>query len=173
MPSETERKNSATICVWNADGASFVAADRPIGERSSSATVKTNRIPMIASSGVEFAAPPANGRNSRNAAPMMIAPSANFTGVDGWRAPSFVQIAANTPDSTMMKTGLIDCTHETGISQPNRSRFRRSSEYTVSTVNCCWYSDQNATLVMNSGRKPHTRDRSVALMRRLVRITAK
>ena len=73
----------------------------------------------------------------------------------------------------MMKIGLIELTHETGISQPNRSRFRRWSEYTVSTVNCCWYSDQNATDVMNSGRKPHTRLRSSAVTRLLVRITAK
>ena len=50
--------------------------------------------------------------------PMMIAPSANLTGVDGWRAPSFVQIAAKTPERMMMKIGLIDCTHDTGISQP-------------------------------------------------------
>ena len=55
-------------------------------------------------------------------------PRANFTGVDGWRVPSFVQIAANTPDRMMMKIGLIDCTHDTGISQPNRLRFSFSSE---------------------------------------------
>ena len=69
---------------------------------------------------------------------MMMAAKPNLTGVEGWREPSFVHTHANTPDSTMMKTGLIDCTHGTGISQPNRSRFRRLSEYTVSTVNCCW-----------------------------------
>ena len=43
----------------------------------------------------------------------------------------------------------------------------------MSTVNCCWYSDQNATDVMNRGRKPHTRLRSSALTRLLVRITTK
>ena len=59
---------------------------------------------------------------------MLAVPRANFTGVDGCRSPSRVHIAANTPASTMMKTGLIDCTHETGISQPNRLRSRRSSE---------------------------------------------
>ena len=59
---------------------------------------------------------------------MLIVPSANFSGVDGCRSPSLVHIAANTPARTMMNTGLIDCTHDTGISQPNRSRSSRSSE---------------------------------------------
>lgn len=55
-------------------------------------------------------------------------PAANLTGVAGWRWPSLVQIAANTPERTMMNTGLIDCTQETGICQPKRFRFSRSSE---------------------------------------------
>ena len=59
---------------------------------------------------------------------MIAVPSANFTGVDGCRSPSFVQIAANTPERMMMKIGLIDCTHGTGISQPKRLRFSCSSE---------------------------------------------
>ena len=59
---------------------------------------------------------------------MIIVPSANFTGVEGWRVPSFVHSAAKTPDSTMMNTGLIDCTHDTGISQPKRSRLSFLSE---------------------------------------------
>ncbi len=100
--------------------------------------MKTSRIPTRATSGVPFCPVPTNGRKSRNAMPMMPVPRANFVGVEGCRPPSFVQIAAKTPDSTMMKTGLIDCTHETGISQPNSDRSRRSSEYTVTTVNCCW-----------------------------------
>jgi hypothetical protein len=37
-------------------------------------------------------------------------------------------MAANTPDRMMMKIGLIDCTHGTGISQPKMSRFSCSSE---------------------------------------------
>ena len=37
-------------------------------------------------------------------------------------------MAAKTPDRMMMKTGLIDWTHETGISQPKMSRSRRWSE---------------------------------------------
>ncbi len=45
-------------------------------------------------------------------------PAANFSGVAGWQWPSFVQMAANTPEWTMMNTGLIDCTHGTGISKP-------------------------------------------------------
>ena len=59
---------------------------------------------------------------------MIPVPRANFVGVDGWRSPSLVHSAAKTPDSTMMKTGLIDCTHDTGISQPNSERSSRSSE---------------------------------------------
>ena len=55
-------------------------------------------------------------------------PSANFTGVDGCRSPSLVQIAAKTPDRTIMNTGLIDCTQETGISQPNMFRLSCLSE---------------------------------------------
>ena len=58
----------------------------------------------------------------------MMAASPNLTGVDGWRFPSFVQIAAKTPDRMMMNTGLMDCTHDTGISHPNRSRSSRLSE---------------------------------------------
>ena len=59
---------------------------------------------------------------------MIAVPSANLTGVDGPRSPSLVQTAANTGASTMMHTGLIDCTHDTGISQPNRCRSSRWSE---------------------------------------------
>ncbi len=48
--------------------------------------------------------------------PMMMTPSPNLTGVDGWRVPSLVQIAAKTPDRMMMNTGLIDWTQSGGIS---------------------------------------------------------
>ena len=172
MPSDTDRKNSATICVWNFGGASFVATDWPTGESSSSASVKTSRIATRATSGVPFSPVPTKGRNSRNAMPMIPVPSANFVGVEGWRAPSFVHIAAKTPDSTMMNTGLIDWIHETGIVQSKNDRSKRWSEYTVTTVNCCWYSDQNTALAMNSGMKATTRDRSSAVSP-LDRITTK
>jgi hypothetical protein len=63
-------------------------------------------------------AAPTNGRNSRKARPMVMVPAANFSGVAGWRWPSCVQMAANTPERTMMNTGLIDCTQGTGIFEP-------------------------------------------------------
>src|SRR5262249_16658101 len=122
------RKYSATIWVWKRWGASFVVTESPGGEMNSSAIVKTNRMPMIASRGVELGAPLANGRNSRNAMPMMIAPTANFTGAEGWRLPSLVQRAAKTPDRMMTKIGLIELTHETGISQSRIVRSSRLSE---------------------------------------------
>src|SRR5690606_15587467 len=100
----------ATIWVLNTSGASLVVTDNPTGESSSSATVNTNRMPIMASNGVEFAAPSANGRNRRNANPMMMVPAANLIGVDGCFGPHLVQTAANTPDRRMMKIGLIDCT---------------------------------------------------------------
>ncbi len=128
MPSATDRKNSATIWVRNFAGASLVDSDRPTGESSSSEIVKKSSTPTRPSSGALLAPPPAIGMNSRNDTPMLIVPSANFTGLDGCRSPSLVHIVANTPASTMMKTGLIDCTHGTGISQPNRLRSSRSSE---------------------------------------------
>ncbi len=59
---------------------------------------------------------------------MTAVPTANFIGVDGCLEPHLVHTAAKMPESTMMKTGLIDCTHDTGISQPNRARSSRSSE---------------------------------------------
>ena len=43
-------------------------------------------------------------------------------------SPSFVHRAAKTPDRMMMNTGLIDCTHDTGISQPKMFRSSRLSE---------------------------------------------
>jgi hypothetical protein len=55
-------------------------------------------------------------------------PAANLTGVAGWRWPSLVQIAANTPERTMMNTGLIDCTQGHRISNPPMNRSRRWSE---------------------------------------------
>ncbi len=102
--------------------------DRPGGEMNISAIVKTNRMSTIAMSGVEFGAPLAQGRKSRNAMPMTIAPSANFTGAEGWRGPSFVQMAAKMPDRMMTKTGLIELIHETGISQSPSMRLSRWSE---------------------------------------------
>ena len=66
-----------------------------------------------------------------------------------------------------MKTGLIDCTHDTGISQPNSLRSSCLSEYSVTTVNCCWYSDQNAALAMNIGMNASTRLRSTVVILRL------
>ncbi len=74
-----------------------------------------------------------------------------MTGEAGCRSPSLVQSAANPPASTMMNTGLMDCTHDTGISQPNRFRLSRSSAYIVTTVNCCWKRDQNTALARNIG----------------------
>lgn len=53
---------------------------------------------------------------------MMPVPSANLIGDDGWREPSLVHAAANTPAKMMMNTGLIDCTQVGGNSQPNRLR---------------------------------------------------
>ena len=97
MPSAIDRKNSATIWVWKIAGASLVDSDSPTGESSSSAMVKTNRMPTSPSSGALFGPPPAMGRNSRNATPMIAVPSANLTGVDGWRGPSRVHSAAKTP----------------------------------------------------------------------------
>ena len=39
----------------------------------------------------------------------MTVPVANLMGVDGCFGPHLVQTAAKTPDSRMMKIGLIDC----------------------------------------------------------------
>ena len=60
---ETLRKNSATICVLNASGASLVDSDCPTGESSSSAMVNRNRIPTMPSSGV--ATLPTKNKNTR------------------------------------------------------------------------------------------------------------
>src|SRR6478735_3370109 len=128
VPRAIDKKYSATICVWKRSGASFVVTDSPGGEMNSSATVNTNRISTIASSGVELGAPFAHGRNSRNATPMIMAPSENFTGADGARVPSFVQIAAKTPERMITKIGLMELTQGIGISQPKIIRLRRSSE---------------------------------------------
>ena len=43
----------------------------------------------------------------------------------------------------------------------------------MSTVNCCWYSDQNTALVMNIGMNAITRLRSSLVIRLLPRITTK
>ena len=58
---------------------------------------------------------------------MIAVPIANFTGVLGWRSPSFTHIAAKTPARMMMSIGLIVCTMLGGISQPKMLRFRRWS----------------------------------------------
>ena len=108
VPSDTERKNSATIWVWNAFGASLVVTDSPIGERNSSARVNRNRMPTRASSGV--LPPPASGMKARNARPMTNRPMANFSGELGCLRPSRVHRAAITPAKMMMNTGLMDWT---------------------------------------------------------------
>jgi hypothetical protein len=98
------------------------AKDRPTGASRSSSTLNNSRMPTTGSSGTLLGALLASGTNSRKAAPMTRLLSANFTRLDGWRRPSRTHRAANAPDRMMMKTGLIECTHETGISQPNRER---------------------------------------------------
>ena len=64
---------------------------------------------------------------------MVMVPAANFTGVAGWRWPSLVQIAANTPERTMMNTGLIDCTqghrHLEPTDEPVQALVGVDSEY--------------------------------------------
>src|SRR6478735_943982 len=173
VPSETERKYSATICALNASGANLVTSDRPTGEINSSAMVKTSRIRTNHHSGEEFAASLATGRNIRNATPITALPSANLMGVIGCRSPSLVHSAANTPASTITKIGLIELTADGGISQPNRFRSSFVSAYTATTVNCCWYSDQNAALAANIGMNETTRERSSAVILAERRMTTK
>ena len=43
----------------------------------------------------------------------------------------------------------------------------------MTTVNCCWYSDQNTALTMNIGMNEYTRLRSILVIFLLHRITAK
>ncbi len=126
MPSDTDRKNSDTIWVWKALGASLVLTDRPTGESSSSPTVKTDMMSTTPHTGAVLA-PAGMSRNSRNAPPIAAVPSANLIGVDGWRSPIFVHTAANTGASRITHTDSIDCTHDTGKSQPNRLRSMRLS----------------------------------------------
>jgi hypothetical protein len=112
--------------VANRFGASLVVALRPTGEISSSATVNSSRMPTMPHSGAVFS-PPGISRKAKNAMPISVVPAPNLSGVTGCRSPSLVHRAAKAPASTMMNTGLMLLTHETGISQPNRSRSRRLS----------------------------------------------
>ena len=128
VPQAIDKKSNATIWVWKASGASLVDSDKLTGEISSSAMVKTKITPTTPSSGAEFGTVLAMGMKSRNATPITMTPRANLIGVNGCRSPSLVQIAAKTSDKIMMNTGLIEFTHATGISQPNRFRFSCSSE---------------------------------------------
>src|SRR5690606_17634537 len=105
------------------NGASLGVTESAGGEMKSAATENTNRMAIIAMSGVPPAPLADHGMKSRNAAPMMMAPRPNFTGADGARVPSLVHIAANTPESTMMKIGLIEFTHEIGITHPKMLRL--------------------------------------------------
>src|SRR6476659_4953616 len=173
VPNAIDRNNSATIWVRKISGASLVASDRLTGEISSSATVKTNSTPIRPSSGALFGTVLAIGMNSRNATPITMTPAANLIGVGGCRSPILVQIQAKTRDRIITNTGLIDCTQLTGISQPKMSRLSCLSEYSVTTVNCCWYSDQNTALTRNIGMNEYTRRRSVAVIFLLLRMTAK
>lgn len=55
---------------------------------------------------------------------------ANFRGVDGARSPSLDQMAAKIGAKMMMKMGLIDCSHGTGIVNPPTVRSVLSSANT-------------------------------------------
>ncbi len=88
--------------------------------------------------GVEFAAPPANGRSTSIAAPHRMMPRPNFTGYVGCRSPRRVHRAPATPAKTMTNTGEIDCTTVGVTSWPNTDRLSRWSAYTARVVNCCW-----------------------------------
>src|SRR6185312_2790099 len=105
-----------------ASGASLVTSDRPTGEISSSAMVKTSRINTSHHSGEVLSASLATGRNIRKASPITPLPSANLIGVIGCRSPSLVHTAANTPAKMITKIGLIELTADGGIFQPNRFR---------------------------------------------------
>src|SRR5512141_2876270 len=113
-----DRKSSATIWVWKTSGASLVASDRLTGEISSSATVNTNSTPTSPSSGALLGTVLAIGMNSRKATPITMTPAANLIGVGGCLVPILVQIQAKTNDRIITKTGLIDCTQLTGMTQP-------------------------------------------------------
>ena len=158
MPRATDRLYSDTIITGKLRGATLVARERPTGETSSSPMVQTKRISVSHSSGT--ATTSATGMNSRKAMPIRTMPMPNFTGVAGWRVPSLVHSAANTGANTMMKIGLMELTHSMGMSQPNRFRSRRCSEYSAITVNCCWKRAKNTDVPMNSGMNAFTRERS-------------
>ncbi len=105
--------------------------------------------------------------------PIPVAPRANFTGVEGARSPSLVHISAQSGASTMTQKGRMEFGQLTGNSQPNRFRSRRVSEYSVTTVNCCWNSDQNTTLPSHIGMNARTRLRSSPSTFGLVSMIAK
>src|SRR5699024_4974213 len=111
-----------------ASGATLVASALPTGESMSSPMVKRNKIQTIAIIGVEFAAPPENGRKKKSDTPMMTLATPNLTGVDHWRLPSLVHRAANTPEKMMSNIGFIDGTSDVRISKTKSSRSRRTSE---------------------------------------------
>ena len=97
--------HTAIMRDGKASGATFVAKELPTGESISSPMVNKNRIQMMAIIGVEFAAPPENGRKKNRETPMMMLPTPNLTGVDHWRLPNLVQAAAKTPEKIIMKIG--------------------------------------------------------------------
>ena len=100
-------------------------------------------------------------------------PAANLIGVGGCRSPSLVQIQANT-------SGQDDDEHRVDRLHP-ADRHLPAEDVAVqllvgvivTTVNCCWYSDQNTALTMNIGMNEYTRRRSIVVIFLLLRITAK
>lgn len=73
----------------------------------------------------------------------------------------------------MIHTGSTDPIQFAGASQPKMRQSMRSSEYTASTVNICWNSDQNTALARNRGMKAATLVRSTGVTLALLSMTAK
>src|SRR5476651_853794 len=82
----------------------------------------------------------------RYESPAQKSAKANLAGLERFtpRRASHTQTAANTGDSVTTKKGGTDCSHNVGISHPNRWRSVKSRANRLSEVGACSYADQKA-----------------------------
>src|SRR5690606_39388655 len=110
LPSAAAMNHIPIICPIRPGGASFVMDERPTGESASSPTVNRKYVTTSHAIETRFVADAYDAPHASTNIPAArpSSPSANFTGMDGFRSrrASHVHSVPNTGASTLTKNGL-------------------------------------------------------------------
>lgn len=116
------RKYSAEKRVAYARGACAADAAMPTGPMNSSPSDINKMVMANTTNGVEFSPPPTNGNSTNIPEPATMMPTAISTRREHAHRD---MLAASGRDKTRMNSGLSDCVHAAGISNPPTMRSTR------------------------------------------------